>query len=101
MRQGFELAVLNCPKFVFKGFSRKKDDLNYLMIIVGRLSPFGAFECGLAVKSLAKYCYIKNFPKWSNSSLSSLLLFNDHVSGLLRCWLGVVFLWDLALPIAW
>ena len=56
MRQGLELAVLNYPAFILKDFSRKKDDLDYLMMIVGRLSLFGAFECGLAVKSLAKYC---------------------------------------------
>ena len=56
MRQRLELAVLNYPAFIFKDFSRKKDDLDYLMMIVGRLSLFGAFECGLAVKSLAKYC---------------------------------------------
>ena len=54
IRQGLELAVLNYPAFILRDFSRQKDDLDCLMMIVSHLFLFGAFECGLAVKSLAK-----------------------------------------------
>ena len=53
--QGFALATLNQSKFVFLDLFSNKNDPDCLMMLVRPLTLFCAFECGLALKSLAKY----------------------------------------------
>lgn len=53
--QGFALATLNQSEFVFEICFANKNDPDCLMMLVRPLTLFCAFECGLALKSLAKY----------------------------------------------